>query len=71
MKAHPIAELFPMMTSAELDELAADIKANGLQQPIIVHEGQVLDGRNRLAACLRAEVAARQVEWPPRSRSLP
>jgi len=46
-----------MMPTAELEELAADIKRNGLQEPIWVYEGQVLDGRNRLKACELVNVA--------------
>lgn len=53
---HPAAELFPMMGDAELRELAEDIKANGLLERIVLHDGQILDGRNRLAACRIAEV---------------
>jgi ParB-like chromosome segregation protein Spo0J len=48
---HPAAELFPMLEEKQLKELAADIKANGLQQPVVIHNEVVLDGRNRLAAC--------------------
>ena len=51
MKTHPAADLFPMMTDAELTELAADIKANGLLNPVVLLDGQILDGRNRLRAC--------------------
>ena len=48
---HPAAELFPLMTPAELRELGEDIKANGLKLPIaITSDGQLLDGRNRLDA---------------------
>jgi ParB-like chromosome segregation protein Spo0J len=54
---HPVASLFPMMTAEELDDLAADIKANGQAEPITVDQhAQLLDGRNRLEACRRAEV---------------
>jgi hypothetical protein len=53
---HPAAELFPMMSASELQELADDIKANGLLEPIILHDGQILDGRNRLQACVMAGV---------------
>ena len=51
MKIHPVAELFPMLPEDELRELANDIKANGLQQPIVKMDDTLLDGRNRLAAC--------------------
>jgi hypothetical protein len=59
--AHPAAELFPMMGEAKLAELAADIKANGLLDPIILDaEGKsIVDGRNRYAACQIAGVAPR------------
>lgn len=59
MKAHPAAALFPLLGEAELGELAADIKANGLRVPIVTHVGQVLDGRNRLRACELAGVEPR------------
>jgi hypothetical protein len=61
LPVHPIAELFPMMADAELNELAADIAANGLITPIALdHAGSILiDGRNRLEACERAGVVPR------------
>jgi ParB-like chromosome segregation protein Spo0J len=40
------------MSEVEFSTLVADIQENGLREPIIVHEGQVLDGRNRYRACL-------------------
>ena len=51
LKHHPLAECFPMLSNPELQELADDIKVNGLRQNIVVYEGQILDGRNRYAAC--------------------
>jgi hypothetical protein len=54
LKFHPLADIFPLMGGEELDALVADIKANGLQQYIILYDGQVLDGRNRVRACLAA-----------------
>ncbi len=63
IRIHPAAEIFPLMPEAALDELAEDIKANGLLHPIVKHNGQVIDGRNRLAACQRAGVKPTFVDW--------
>ncbi|HEX9321969.1 MAG TPA: ParB N-terminal domain-containing protein [Xanthobacteraceae bacterium] len=57
MEFHPFAAKFPLMEGKEFDELVKDISTNGLMQPIIKHEGQILDGRNRYRACLRSGVA--------------
>jgi N6-adenosine-specific RNA methylase IME4 len=51
MRAHPAAELFPMMPEAEIRALAEDIRQNGQRHPITLFEEQILDGRNREAAC--------------------
>jgi hypothetical protein len=56
---HPAAELFPMMKPVELKQLAEDIQKHGLLEPILVHEGKILDGRNRLAACALVSVEPR------------
>ena len=52
---HPAAELFPLMSEAELRELADDIKKKGMvEKPVLfagANEGfALLDGRNRLDA---------------------
>jgi ParB-like chromosome segregation protein Spo0J len=52
MLAHPIAELFPMLSPADLESLAADIKSHGLRRPIVIDDqDRIIDGRNRQAAC--------------------
>jgi hypothetical protein len=56
VKFHPLADIFPLMEGTAFDELVADIKANGLQEDIILFEGKILDGRNRYRACLAAGV---------------
>ena len=47
---HPLCAMWPIMAPDQLKELADDIKANGIRQPIVIYEGKVLDGRNRLLA---------------------
>lgn len=57
---HEAAAVFPMLPEDELQELAEDIKANGLLDPIVLdHDGALVDGRNRLAACRIAGVEPR------------
>lgn len=56
LKAHPYADLFPMMSYGELEALTADIAEFGLRQPIVLYQGEILDGRNRSIACERAGV---------------
>jgi N6-adenosine-specific RNA methylase IME4 len=60
-KTHPGADFLPMMGEHQLTALAADIKARGLIHPIVLFEGRVLDGRNRLSACELAGVKPRFV----------
>ena len=61
---HVVTELFPLMSGVAFEELAADIKKNGLREPILCDaEGSILDGRNRYRACLQAGVEPRFVEW--------
>lgn len=64
MKAHPAAEIFPLLYGKELEELASDIKQNGLLTPIMLHpEGGILDGRNRMRACEKSGVDPRFTTW--------
>jgi hypothetical protein len=53
VKAHPAADLFPMLPEYALAELARDIEANGLHDPICVWNGQIVDGRHRMAAVVK------------------
>lgn len=53
---HPAAEIWPMMTPERYAELVDDIRRNGQVEPITVCEGKILDGRNRLKACLELGV---------------
>lgn len=54
-ETHPIADVFDLLEGSAIAGLAADIAENGLINPIWLHkDGRILDGRNRLNACLFA-----------------
>lgn len=63
MESHPAADLFPLLSETELDELATDIQKNGLLQPVLMYQGQVLDGRNRILACEKVGIEPGRVEY--------
>lgn len=52
---HEAANIFPL-DDEHLDQLAADIKANGQHVPIEILDGKIVDGRRRSMACRIAGV---------------
>jgi ParB-like nuclease domain len=59
---HPLSAIFPTITGEEFETLKASISSNGLRQRILLSaEGayDVLDGWNRLRACVELGVEAR------------
>jgi ParB-like chromosome segregation protein Spo0J len=78
---HPAADVLPMLDDDEIEELAADIRANGLLMPLLVGQldGQtvLVDGRNRREACRRLGIVPpityclmAQTPWPISSRPI-
>jgi N6-adenosine-specific RNA methylase IME4/ParB-like chromosome segregation protein Spo0J len=58
---HPLANIFPLIEGADFENLVADIKANGLNDSIVLHDEKILDGRNRYRACREAGIEPRFV----------
>ena len=56
---HPLSELWGDMPDEQLLELAEDIKKNGILEPVVLFEGEVLDGWHR---CQGGQIA--QVDVP-------
>jgi hypothetical protein len=53
---HPACAIWPQMSDKELIDLATDIKENGQKRAIVLLDGKILDGRNRMLACERVGI---------------
>jgi len=51
------------MTEGQLEDLVEDIKQNGLLEPIVVYQNQILDGWHRWSACQRANITPEFVTY--------
>ena len=51
MKIHSLSSIFPKLDDVSFKALKQDIYANGLRNPIIIKNNEVIDGQNRLRAC--------------------
>lgn len=60
---HPYADLFPWIEGPAFDDLKADIAENGVLEPIVFFEGQILDGRNRYMAARDLGIEYPRVEY--------
>jgi hypothetical protein len=61
-EVHPVASLFPMMDDASFQALKEDIKTHGLREPIVFWKNMLVDGRNRLKACVELGLEADESE---------
>lgn len=64
MKVHPAASLFPLIEGEDFDDLVFSIKTLGVLQPIIVSNGVLIDGRNRLRAVTKLRQEGRTISLP-------
>jgi ParB-like chromosome segregation protein Spo0J len=60
---HPLSALFPPISDEDFGKLAADIKLNGLHQPIVRYQGKILDGNNRYRACELVKVVPKFADF--------
>jgi ParB-like chromosome segregation protein Spo0J len=56
LESHPYSQIFPLILDDEYQDLVNDIKENGLKEPIVLFQGQILDGRNRYHACEKVRI---------------
>jgi hypothetical protein len=62
-RVHPVASMFPPLPDDEYEDLKGSIELMGQTYPIIVQDGWLLDGRNRLRACIELELPPKIQEY--------
>ena len=62
---HPMSEAYPEMSPDEFDTLLRSMIENGYDPnfPIMLHEGQIVDGWHRYRAAMKANIEPVVVEW--------
>ena len=65
LERHPLSKIWGDMPHDELMDLAADIKQNGVREPIVMHEGMILDGYHRAKACHHLKIHFPTREFDP------
>lgn len=60
---HFLSNLFPLDNGEKFTGLVDDIRQNGLQHPIVLYEGKILDGRSRYKACALLNLEPQTVDF--------
>lgn len=63
LEFHEVADIFPLMEGVDFNEFRDDIRKHGLKEPIWLHNGKIIDGRNRYMACQSLGIAPGFREW--------
>lgn len=61
---HPAASVFPLLEGERFQSLVDSIAEHGVQNPIVSHKGEVIDGRNRLRAVMKLRDEGHEVDLP-------
>jgi len=63
LSQHPISATFPELSDDEFKLLKDDIEAHGQKYPILIYDGQILDGSHRYKACLELGIEPKLEEF--------
>jgi ParB-like chromosome segregation protein Spo0J len=63
LKFHELADLFPLIEGQAYDEFKEGFAKAGFEEPVVLHEGKILDGRNRYRALKDLKLPIPTREW--------
>jgi hypothetical protein len=62
---HRYVAMFPLLVLKPFDDLVENMRQFGQLVPCVRYKGEVLDGRNRVRACIHLGIKPDFVEWRP------
>ena len=65
MQQHPLSAAFPAMSNDDFDALKSSVEAIGVQNPVTVYDGQIIDGWHRYQAAQRVGRECPTVDLAP------
>ena len=68
LELHELTLAFPGMTPDEFAGLKANIGRDGQEEPIVLYEGKIIDGRHRYNACVELGIEPITREFGSRER---
>lgn len=63
LSTHAVAEIFPPMDDEAFHAMKEDFKKHGQLDPIWLHDGQIVDGRNRYRVCRELDLKPKVRNW--------
>jgi len=63
LRVHPVAAMFPMIEGKHYEDLCASIESIGLIEPVVLMDDCLVDGRNRIKACLDLDIEPTYVQY--------
>lgn len=60
-EVHPLTQYIP--TKAKQDEISWSVAQDGLREPVVLYEGQIVEGRVRYRACRELGIEPQYVTW--------
>ena len=65
LEQHPLSAAFPAMDAEAFAALKESIQKTGVQNPVVLFEGKVLDGQHRYQACVQTGTPCPAVHLDP------
>ena len=63
LELHPLCKKFPAYSKEDFADVRADIKKNNQIDPIVLFDGQILDGKHRYEICIELDIEPKIINF--------